>query len=224
MTYVRWAALYEGATDQAYFELLIPRVMEDMIMAHGIRYSTIPPAAAVRLQRGTVETVAQEARLAKDAFHLVFIHADTGGRAREADLEERSVRYCEAMHDLCDWPAVRCITISPRHETEAWILADPHAVTAALGYLGSPDSIGLPGDANQAERLGDPKAVLAEAMIQVRGRRRNPDVEQLFPAIAQRQSLAKLRPAKSFAAFEASLRAALADLGCVWNRGSVHDR
>ncbi|HEY1934212.1 MAG TPA: DUF4276 family protein [Acetobacteraceae bacterium] len=215
MTYVSWAALYEGATDQAYFELLIPRVMEDMIMLRGIRHSTVPPAPAVRLQRGTVEHVAQQACSASDAFQLVFIHADTGGRALEEDLADRSVRYCEAMHAICSWPAVRCITISPRHETEAWILADPHAVTAALGYLGSPNSIGLPSDANQAERLGDPKAVLAEAMVQVRGRRRHPDVKQMFPAIAQRQSLTKLRLARSFAAFEVRLRAALADLGCI---------
>ena len=119
------------------------------------------------------------------------------------------------MHIVCNWPAVRCITISPRHETEAWILAGPQAVTAALGYLNSPGSIGLPGDANRAERLGDPKAVLAAAMVQVRGRRRDPDVKQIFPAIAQRQSLTKLRFARSFAAFEASVLAALADLGCI---------
>ena len=215
MTYVSWAAFYEGATDHAYFDLLIPRVMEDIIMLRGSRHSTIPPAPAVRLQRGPIEKVAHEACTARDAFHLVFIHADTGGRALEADLEERSVRYCEAMHALCSWPSVRCITISPRHETEAWILADPEAVTAALGYCGSPASIGLPGNANQAERLGDPKEILASAVSQVRGRRRPFDAKQIFAAIAQRQALANLRQAKSFAAFEASLLAALADLGCI---------
>ena len=215
MTYVSWAALYEGATDQAYFELLISRVMEEIIMLRGTRHSTIPPAPAVRLQRDTVDKVAREACATKDAFHLVFIHADTGGRAREADLEERSVQYCEAMYALCSWPSVRCITIAPRHETEAWILADPQAVTAALGYLGSPDSIGLPGDATQAERLSDPKAVLAAAVGLVRGRRRPFDAKQIFPAIAQRQSLTSLRKARSFVAFEFSLLAALGDLGCV---------
>lgn len=215
MTYVSWAAFYEGATDQAYFELLVPRVMEDIIMRLGTRHSTIPPAPAVRLQRGAIESVAREACSARDAFLLVFVHADTGGRSLEAGLEGRSVRYCEAMNAVCDWPPVRCITISPRHETEAWILADPEAVTAALGYLGSPDSIGLPGDANEAERLGDPKAVLAAAVSKVRGRRRPFDAKQIFPAIAQRQSLDKLRKARSFTAFERSLRAGLADLGCI---------
>jgi hypothetical protein len=215
MTYVSWAAFYEGTTDEAYFELLIPRVMEDFIMRLGTRHSTIPPAPSVRLQRRGVKKVAEEACKAREAFQLVFIHADTGGRAIEADLEERSVRYCEAMHALCNWPSVRCITISPRHETEAWILADPDAVTAALGYRGSPASIGLPNDASEAERLGDPKAVLAAAVGKVRGRRRSFDAKQIFPAIAQRQSLSNLRKATSFAAFEGSLMAGLADLGCI---------
>ena len=107
MTHVSWAALYEGATDQAYFELLIPRVMEEIIMLHGTRHSTIPPAPAVILKRAAVDKVAQEACDTKDAFHLVFIHADTGGHAREANLEERSFQYCEAMHELCKWPPVR---------------------------------------------------------------------------------------------------------------------
>jgi hypothetical protein len=119
------------------------------------------------------------------------------------------------MHALCDWPIVRCITIAPRHETEAWVLADPQAVTAALGYLGSSVSIGLPGNATEAERLGDPKKVLAAAVNKVRGRRGDLNVKQIFPAIAQRQSLANLRHARSFVTFEARLKAALIDIGCI---------
>jgi len=63
MTYVSWAALYEGTTDHAYFELLIPRVMEEIIMLRGVRHSTIPPAPAVRLQRGRLTR--SHARLAQ---------------------------------------------------------------------------------------------------------------------------------------------------------------
>ena len=215
MTYLSWAALYEGASDEAYFEVLIPRVMEDIIAGRGKRHSTIPPTPAIRLKRDAVDVVAREASNARDAFHLMFIHADTGGRKVETALEARSGRCCEAMHAMCDWPPVRCITITPRHETEAWVLADPDAVTASLGYVGSPGSIGLPADANEAERLVDPKAVLAAAVNQVRRRRRPFSARQMFPAIAQRQSLAKLRAATSFATFEIDLLAALADLGSI---------
>lgn len=215
MTYVSWAALYEGATDQAYFDMLIPRAMESIIALRGTRNSTIAPAPAVRFQRGPVDTVAARVCGARDAFHLMFIHSDTAGRALEAEIDHRSTRYCEAIQDLCDWPAVRCISISPRHETEAWVIADPGAVTAALGYRGSPDSIGLPITALQAERLVDPKQALEAAVTQVRGRRRPYDAKQIFPAIAQRQSIAILRETKSFADFETALSAALTDLGCI---------
>jgi hypothetical protein len=119
------------------------------------------------------------------------------------------------MHALCNFPPSRCIAVAPRHETEAWMLADPDAVVTAFGYAGTPASIGLPASPREAERLGDPKAVLAEAMTSVRGRRRRPDIRQIIPAIAQRQSFDTLRQTRSFASFESSLRTALADLGCI---------
>jgi hypothetical protein len=215
MTYLSWAVLYEGNTDAAYFDLLIPRLMDEIVMLRGTRHSTIPSAPALRLRRGAVNEVAKEVCAARDAFYLVFVHADTGGRNLESGLAQRASAYCEAMFGLCEWPPVRCITIAPRHETEAWILADPHAVTAALGYNGTPEAIGLPGTAYEAERLREPKAVLAGAIVQVRGRRRPVDVKQVFPAIAQRQSFAALRNARSFIAFETTVVAALSDLGCI---------
>src|ERR1022692_1991484 len=213
MTYLSWAVLYEGDSVAAYLDLLVPRLIDEILMARGRGHSTIPAAPALRLRRGAVDEVAREACEARDAFYLVFVHADTGGRNLEASLETRASAYCEAMHALCDWPPVRCITISPRHEVEAWILADSQAVTSALGYNGSPGSSGLPTSAAEAERLPDPKAVLSGAVAHVRGRRRRIDVKQIFPAIAQRQSFATLRQTRSFASFEASLLAALADLG-----------
>ena len=240
MTYLSWAVLYEGDTDAAYLDLLIPRLMDEIVMVRGIRHSNIPAAPALRLRRGTVDKVAQEACRASAAFYLVFVHADTGGRNLEAGMEPRAGAYCEAMRELCDWPPVRCITISPRHETEAWILADSLAVTSALGYTGSPDSIGLPTNAAQAERLDDPKAVLSRAVSQVRGRRRRFDVKQIFPAIAQRQSFVKRDRSKlsrracwqrslTLGASEHDRRYGLADLpssssGWFWRAQSANQR
>ena len=215
MTYVSWAVLYEGATDRAYFDVLIPRVMQELVQRFGIRLSTIPSTPAVLLSRDTVEKVAKEACKAIDAFHLCFIHADTGGRNLESKLECRSSAYCEAMRAECNWPPARCIVIAPRKETEAWILADGVAVTSALGYTGLPASIGLPLTAADAEQLADPKATLRGAIQIVRGRRGTINVDDLFPAIALRQSLDELRSTSSFTAFEKELYLALADIGCV---------
>ena len=215
MTYVSWAAFYEGVTDQAYFNLLIPRTMEEIILRDGVRHATVPPFPAVQFQRASVEKVAREVCRAIDAFHLVFIHADTGGRALETSLERRAYAYCEAIQAFCNLAPSRCITISPRHETEAWVLADPKAVLSALGYTGSPESVGLPCDAGQAEQLKSPKETLASAVKQIRGKRRPFTATQIFPAIAQRQDLTALRRSKSFASFEQNLIRALGELGCV---------
>lgn len=215
MTYVGWAALYEGTSDAAYFEVLLPRVMNDLALTRGTRHSTIPDSPAILLTRADVDTVAEEACNAVDAFHLVFIHADTGGRAQAEGIAARSIAYCEAMNARCGWPPARCITIEPCHETEAWLLCDPDAVTGALGFRGNAADVGLPANANAAERIADPKAVLKEAVVTIRGRRRSESTSALYPAIAQRQSLAALRASRSFRAFEDRLVAAMRDLGCL---------
>ena len=97
-------------------------------------------------------------------MHLCFIHSDMGGRNLELTLEARSVSYCECMERLCGWPPARCIVISPRKETEAWMVTDSLAVTSALGYRDAPGSIGLPATPREAEGLADPKATLAKAI------------------------------------------------------------
>jgi hypothetical protein len=191
--------------------------MENLILTEGERNSIIPSTPAVRLGangRG-VEAVAAEACASKDAFYIVFIHADTGGRALERGIEDRSLSYCKAMEALCQWPSTRCLVVAPRHETEAWILADPSAITKALGYNGAFTEIGLPEDAKQAEKLPDPKEMLSNALSRARGQRRPNDPERIFPAIAQRQRIDMLRRSASFQSFENSLRLALRDLGAV---------
>lgn len=215
MIYVSWAAFYEGASDAAYFDVLIPKTMENLALK-GVSAAIIPSAPALRFPRGSVEAIAQKACDAKDAFHVVFFHADTGGRNLEATIDHRAGAYCRAMHEYCQWPPERCVTMSPRHETEAWLLADSAAVMDALGYRGSAQSVGLPTTAQAAQRLTDPKHVLESAVRNVRGpRRKSANVRNLYAAIAQRQSLDALRQTSSFADFEAKLRGALAHLGCL---------
>ena len=221
MTYVSWAALYEGTSDEAYFGVLLPRLMDALILERGRRLATIPIVPSIVFQRGAPDRVAIEACEARDAFHLVFMHADTGGRAQAERAVLRDDAYCEMMQRQCEWNPRRCVLIAPRHETEAWILCDSDAVLGALGYRGQPEAVGLPRNAREAERLPDPKAVLNDAIDQVRGRRRRSSAVLLFPAIAQRQSLDRLRESHSFVDFETRLIGALADLGFVMRRGDV---
>lgn len=224
MTYISWAAFHEGGTDIQYLDILIPRLIEEIILKDGIRHSEIPTTPSITLGKNgrNISSVAAEICSSQEAFEIVFIHADTGGRSISESIGERSCSYCDAASTLCDWPRSRCVTVTPRHETEAWILADPQAVSDALGYYGKPSDIGLPSGAAEAERLQDPKAVLRNAMLNLSGaRRRTPRAEQLFPAIAQRQSFGRLRESKSFKEFEEQLRFCLADLGCILYSNNV---
>lgn len=215
--YLSWAAFYEGGSDRAYFDSLVPRILEDIILSHGIRLVNIPafPALYLGSNGREVEAVSREICANKDAFYLIFVHADIGGRGIAATLGNRSVSYCNAAHQLCQWDQQRCVTITPKHETEAWALADPVAVAGALGYSGKPQALGLPSTATEAESLNDPKAVLQMAANEVLGRRAKRGFGQLFTTIAQTQSIDMLRGSRSFSDFETRLKQGLRSLGCI---------
>ena len=212
--YLAYALFCEGPSDFAYFEVLIPRLIDSIVSDLGIRPVDRPDTPTLRLGQPdrTVESVAMEACRAKDAIHLAFIHADTGGRNQEGAVDARSTAYCEKMHEICDFPQPRCVLLRPRHETEAWVLADPNAVLEALGYRGSAADLGLPDNPGEAERYQDPKSCLDSALRRVTSNPRR-QARTLLPAIAQRQSIAELRRSASFSDFESRLETALQDLG-----------
>ena len=211
MRYAAWAALYEGSSDALYFNILIPRLIEEIALS-GATQVDVPQMPAIQFQRRAVVHFAREACESRDAFDLIFIHADSGGRGLQQSLDQRAQAYCEQMHQECDWPPQCCVTVIPNHETEAWILADPNAVLEALGVTSSPRSLGLPSNAAEAERISDPKAVLQHAIASVRRTASRHGPENLFPAIAQRQSFYALRQSESFLRFEENLTIAMQQL------------
>ena len=214
MRFLSWAVYYEGPSDALYLDVLIPRIINDLVVREGTDLIEVPEVPAIRMgqEDRSVEGVAKEACKARAAFDIVFIHADTGGRGVAKTLPARTAGYCKAMHELCDWPPNRCISVTPCHETEAWLLADGRAILEALGYNGDLADVGLPANASAAERLNDPKQTLRSAIEQIAGRRRSQNIDRLFPAIAQRQSLETLRGSNSFQSFENRLRGSLRDL------------
>jgi hypothetical protein len=214
MIYLAWAVLYEGESDAAYYDVMIPRLMDDLVRA-GTKFPTIPEAPAVRFRRASIEAVAQEACELRDAFYLAFIHSDAGGRGLQRTLGNRSCSYCEKMNELCDWPRTTCIVLAPERETETWLLADPQAILGSLGYTGTAASLSLPENVRQAERLQDPKGVLRNAVDLVRRRPSRGEAGEIYSTIAQRQDLGKLRQAASFRGFEERLSLALRELHCL---------
>jgi len=212
--YLAYALFCEGPSDSSYFEVLLPRVIESTVLRAGRVTVDVPERPAVSLGRSgrTVDEVAAEACDRREAFHIVFVHADTGGRGQRATVGYRSSAYCRKMHELCEWRSERCVLLRPAPMTESWALADPYAVLDTLGYRGAPTDLGLPADAEQAEDHPNPKTCLDSALRTVRGNRR-PRGDSLLPAIAQRQSIDALGRSRSFREFEVSLQGVLQDLG-----------
>lgn len=216
--YLPYALFCEGPSDFAYLEVLIPRVIDDLVRDRGRLPVDVPSAPAFRLgQSGrSVDAVAQEACDKREAFLLTLIHADTGGTNQAQTLDSRSAAYCARIQEVCGLAPARCVLICPRHETEAWALADPAAVLDALGYGGPAADLGLPNSGREAERLPNPKDSLRMAVTRARGRNRHGrDASAVLPAIAQRQSIDALRGAPYFKRFEESLVAALRDVGAL---------
>lgn len=209
--YLAWALFAEGPSDRDYLGVLLPKVMENLIQARGLRTVDVAERPAIDLGTATrtIFDVARELCNTRDAFDIAFIHADQGGRGQQRNLAPRSTAFCEAASRVCGFPCTRCIVIAPRKETEAWALADPAAVASALGFT-RVAALDLPPDGVAAERLADPKQTLVKAQDTATGRRRS--VSALLPAIARDQQLARLRTAPSFAAFETALAAGLKDL------------
>lgn len=210
--YLAYGVLYEGSSDAQYFDVLIPRILEDLIARKAVCMVDFPATPTVRLGKNgrTVEAVAREICLAREAVHIVFVHADTGGRALESGIGARSDAYCLQAHAECGFPPEACICIKVRHETEAWALGDPQAIHKALGFSGRLD---LPGSALAAERLPDPKTILENAVRKARDSRfRKRDVSRLLPTIALNQSIDLLMNSTSFRSFYEDTAKALASL------------
>lgn len=215
MTWLSWAASYEGPSDRRYFELLIPRLMEDLVCSRGtMRRVDIPTQAVVLLKRGVAAAMARQACAEREALALVFIHADAGGRGQGPGNAVRAAECCEAMSQLCAWPPARCIPVVPTREMESWVIADPSAVASVLGFRGELTRLGLPASPAEAERVADPKAALREAVRVARGDGRRVDIGELLTGIAQRQDLERLRQMDSFARFGKDLFHALVSLHC----------
>lgn len=213
--YLSWSAFYEGRTDALYFNVLIPRLLEDLLLKGGVRPCDVGTAPAVEfgLTSRAFEEAAREICERKEEFHILFVHSDLGGRGLEATVEERREALVNTAAEMCGFDSRCAVMLSPKKELEAWALADEGAVKSALGVTTIPGAV-FPSSPQQVERLDDPKRTL-EGIIQLVLKRGNKKSPQLLVRIAQDQNLDVLRRAPSFAAFEDSLVLALQNSGFI---------
>lgn len=209
MSQLSWAVSYEGSTDARYLDVLIRRVIE----AHCLRVNVSVEVSTtpLRFARRSPEHIIQEATRLRDAFDVLFVHADAGGREQRKTLSERCLVICRELAEQSILPTERCVPVIPRREMEAWAIADQGAVAKALGYNGRLEALGLPTPPKTAESINDPKDTLRRAQrTVVNQRRRLPDRLAL---IAEYQSLSVLRRVPSFKSFDDATAMALSHAG-----------
>jgi hypothetical protein len=207
-----WAAFYEGRSDSAYFNVLLPRVIEDALRIGGNRpYDVgVSPAVQFGVEERRFEIVSAEICARREEFHILFVHADSGGRAQAQAIENRREALVRLAEKLCNFDRGSAVMLSPRRELEAWALSDADAIASAFGVgVLPPDTV--PGAPEEAERLADPKAALREVGRRI-GRRRD-DSKGVLVRIAQAQRLDQLRKTVSFREFEEDLLRALRHVG-----------
>lgn len=218
MKYLGWAVFYEGKSDAFYLDVLIPKILRDVIAnSNGGDIVEVPdqPSAKLGANGRDVNSVAKEACEFSDAFELLFIHSDKGGRGLQKTLDARSKAYCEAIEKECGIPHTQCVCITPKHETEAWILADPNAVLDSVGIVGEPTDFDLPSAPKEAEKLKDPKSAFQNALDKMNVRPRSRASSFLFPAIANRQNLQEVYRMSEIRALRDQVQASLTSLGFV---------
>ena len=212
--FLAWGLCVEGASDQSYLSALIQSALENNLIEQGrLPVEVAPDPAVVMFLRGNHRDVANCICKAKEAFDILFIRGDSGGRAQARSLQRRTCAYCHAAFEQCQFPPVRCVAVAPTRELEAWVLADSEALAGALGYTGDITLLTDP-SCERPEDIPDPKATLRSVVQQIRGSRRF-ELHDTFNAIATRQKLWRLRRLESYLRFEKRVVQALSDLGLV---------
>lgn len=206
--YLSWSAFYEGATDAHYFNVLIPRLLDDIVRTDCLKPCDIIefPAVQFGVRSRSFDKVSEEICARKNEFHIIFVHADMGGRGLAENLADRREHLIKLANDLCGFNPDFAVMLSPDRELEAWALSDETALRSALGVNSIPQHL-VPASPTAAEALVDPKATLDNIIRSVV--RKRPPSKQILVRIAQEQSLSELRKANSFKIFERSLRQAL---------------
>ncbi|MBL3566147.1 hypothetical protein JMM59_14215 [Rhodovulum sulfidophilum] len=212
--YLSWSAFYEGNTDAQYFNTLIPRVLDDVIRSHGVRPCDVAEFPSVRfgVSDRQFDCVSREICRRRDEFHIIFIHADLGGRALSQSIYDRREALIDRARDFCGFDVNTAVLLSPEKELEAWALSDPDALRSALGVTEIDEAL-LPDSPRAAEKLEDPKDILNQILEDASIKKRAHT--QMLVRIAQEQSFTNLRRARSYVWFEESLAAALRYLGFV---------
>jgi hypothetical protein len=215
---MRWlgTALYaEGSSDARFLQPLLQRTCAEMCLTccdQPVEVSDVLDLQDLPGTRGQPrdERIAGAARQAREAWSVLFIHADAD--ANEQRAHDERVQPARALLEA-EWGA-RSVAVVPVRTTESWVLADLEALRSAFGTTLGIDVLGLEQvAAHGADRIADPRATLERALHIARAKRRSTALNSYLGVIGESISLAQLRRLAAYQRMEGELREALRALG-----------
>ncbi|WP_170201280.1 DUF4276 family protein [Actinocorallia herbida] len=137
----------EGESDHDFLRPVIFRFLKELLIENpAADFDLSETLSSTCVKKHGKERFTEAATKLGKRCHLVFVHADHN-EAHEA-VALKTVIAC------------RTVVLVPERETESWMLADPDAFAKVRGAdLGS-----LPKDPAAAERVAEPKAMLAKVL------------------------------------------------------------
>lgn len=220
MRYLGLALYAEGPTDYYFLKPLLRRLCEELCARRGEGRLEIGDILelddpAERRDESREERITAAASNARDAWHILFIHADGASqsiRARDDQVDPAIRRLAAELG-----AGHGSVAVIPVRETEAWLLADGNALRQAFGTCRTDADLGIPINSREVERIADPKQVLDAvcAMATNRRRGRQKKASAYFEIIGELVSMAELEKVPAFKIMHDELSGALWRLGFI---------
>ncbi len=204
-------ALYaEGPTDQLFLPEVIRRTAKQNLNQSGQQYIDVKPVDLISFSKIGMkqDECILQAALRAASYNILIVHADADHRTADRALKERFypgyLLVQQAKEDVC-----RCVLpVVPIQMTEAWMLADPEALRAALGTSRKAQVLGLPFKAKLVEADSDPKQTLKMIVSKAnthRSRQRQVEIDSLYTLLGRKVDLSRLRDVPAYQRFEHDL-------------------
>ena len=155
----------EGSSDAPLAD-----IVEQLFLRHSVSVNlSRPDFAPLRVAKDVQSRVAAALRLVGSDVDLIVVH-------RDADNAGQAARLAEIENGVQGTTTrARIVPVVPVRMTEAWLLLDEQVIRHVAGNPNGRSPLPLPRP-REAERIADPKALLAECLLRaanVTGRKRD---------------------------------------------------
>lgn len=210
-------ALYaEGPSDREFLPPIIQRTSETILARCALGVVEVLDVIVIPKKRGNLDQCILQASTDAKDYHALCIHSDadrlsyTGARMQRFEPGQRLVQ--QSPGSVCH----HLIPIIPVHMTEAWMLADIHALQSVLGTRLDAHALHLPMRIAAIENISGPKDTLHEIVRTINTtrsqRRQVVNLPSKYEPLARQINLNKLFELPSYREFVTELAQALETL------------